>query len=272
MAVLSEQLDEVEIHGFAGVEEKEVMSAGLAHQEASKAEELAVNVTQEYFSEADKVILVNEEKFPDAISAATISQGNYPILYRFLWISYADKIGASVLLSKIDRLMKDFGTQKVTIIGGKVSVSEAVEEQLKNLGIKAENIERIAGETRYDGSALVAEKIGTALETIFIASSERFKEALISTPLAQQFDAPILLMRRARTVREVKAYLAGSTSIAAGQLKHIYINSRLVDPSVESAQTSSFEHLPHFVSLDPAEYSKLCLLYRRRCFLSEQLH
>lgn len=69
MAVLSEQLDEVEIHGFAGVEEKEVMSVGLAHQEASKAEELAVDVTQEYFSEADKVILVNEEKFPDAISA-----------------------------------------------------------------------------------------------------------------------------------------------------------------------------------------------------------
>ena len=41
----------------------------------------AVNVQRHYFANTNKVILVNDNAYPDAISATNVSMGKYPLLY-----------------------------------------------------------------------------------------------------------------------------------------------------------------------------------------------
>ena len=271
-------------------------------------EEVAINVAKDHFKEAEKVIIVNQDMFPDSISATNISQGEYPVLYtragqlgsktfnylgdmtnlkeiyllggttsindsivtqltdrfgstvditridgkdRFeantnairkgyadedgnvikhdhvviatgeiytdalYGVSFANSIDAPIVLSKTDRLvdstiqlLKDMGTSKITIIGGTNSVNHSIFDQLVSGGFRPQSIERIAGETRYDGSVEVARETFTeGPVNVLIASGDVHTDALVSAPLAQKLNGPIILVRKDSTVDEVKAYL-----------------------------------------------------------------
>lgn len=114
-------------------------------------------------------------------------------------------------------LLKDLGVKQATIIGGVNSVTKDVEAQLKALGITVNP--RIAGKTRYDGSVQVAKSSYKQPSTLLIASGDTFTDALVSAPLAQKLDVPILLVRKDSMVDEVRAYLESH----AGSIETIYI-------------------------------------------------
>ncbi|MFV8808388.1 leucine-rich repeat protein [Aerococcus urinaeequi] len=274
--------------------------------DGSNREAVAVNVAKSHFSDSKKVILVNRDKFPDAISATNISQGLYPVLYtragkvdqatidqlkkmplneiyilggvnsvedkvvsqlnqstgvkvtrisgrdRYVvntnaiqkqyttkehvviasgeiytdalyGVSYANTIDSPVVLSKNNgltttsiELLKTLGAKRATLIGGVSTLTQSVESQLTSLGII---FDRIAGANRYNGSAQVAAASYKEPENVVVASGEVFSDALVSAPLAQKLDTPILLVRKDRVDVAVSQYISDKKMT----IKNIYI-------------------------------------------------
>lgn len=298
---------------------EETVTPNVVRYEGRSREDVAERVASAQFKDSNKVIIVNREKFPDAISATNISQGAYPVLYTrtenvsdstlklletmtldeiyvlggelsvnnsvikqleeatdvkvtriagrnrydanvsaveeyfdaashvviasgevysdaLYGVSFANTIDAPVVLSNTSvlqastvELLEKLGTKTATIIGGALTVTEDVENQLEELGIEHS---RIAGRNRYIGSAEVASVAYDNPENIVIASGEVFSDALVSAPLAQKLNAPILLVRENRMEEVVEQYLA---SIRVG-LDNVYIQGGplTIRPAVEN--------------------------------------
>lgn len=308
-------------------------SINVRRFEGLNREHVAELVAEEHFSNSNKVILVNRNKFPDAISATNISQGQYPVLYtregyvnqetietlqamplneiyilggkssindsvakqlkdatgvkvtrisgenRYVansnavranfkqnnhvviasgevyadalyGVSYANTIDAPVILTRQNRLesstinlLKELKVNRVTIIGGPVTVTTAVEDQLNQLGISHQ---RIAGKNRYIGSAEVAAASYNNPENVIIASGEVFSDALVSAPLAQKLNAPILLVRKNRMENSVETYLLNNaTSINNIYIQggHLTIQNSLMNPILERVQDQKEKEL-----------------------------
>lgn len=285
---------------------EETVTPNIIRYEGRSRENVAESVAKAHFKDSKKVIIVNREKFPDAISATNISQGEYPVLYTregsvsdstmellesmtldeiyvlggelsvnksvvkqleeatnvkvtrvagrsrydanvsaveekftsakhvviasgevysdaLYGVSYANTIDAPVILTNTNQLqastvelLKELGAESATIIGGPLTVTEAVEDQLEELEIE---YERISGRNRYTGSAEVANEAYDNPEHVVVASGEVFSDALVSAPLAQKLDAPILLVRKDRMENVVENYL---TSVRVN-LENVYI-------------------------------------------------
>ncbi len=278
----------------------------IIRHEGERRENVAENVAKTHFGDSNKIILVNREKFPDAISATNISQGRYPVLYthkghvsestlnliqsmaldeiyllggelsintavvnqlknatgvkvtridgknRYVanvnaisthfnqknhvviasgqvyadalyGVSYANTIDAPIVLTRKNyldletiELLRDLNASHATIIGGPATVTSAVEDQLSQLRMTHD---RIAGQNRYAGSAEVALASYTNLENLVVASGEVFPDALVSAPLAQKLNAPILLVRSNQINSIVKSYIKNSLPM----INNIYI-------------------------------------------------
>ncbi len=289
----------------------------IQRYEGYSRDNVAENVAKAHFKDSKKVILVNREKFPDAISATNISQGRYPVLYThqghvsegtiqliqsmpldeifilggelsvkqsvidqlesatnakvtrvagrsrydanvsavrenfsqknhvviasgevyadaLYGVSYANTIEAPVILTNANQLapssvelLTDLQVKKATIIGGPLTVTAEVEKQLNQLGISSD---RIAGRNRYIGSAEVASASYQTPSDLVIASGESFSDALVSAPLAQKLDAPILLVRSNRMEPLVEKYITGNLPT----IQNIYIQGgpRTIEPSL----------------------------------------
>lgn len=279
------------------VHAEEDTTLNIHRHDGYSRDNVAENVAKAHFHDSNKVIIVNREKFPDAISATNISQGRYPVLYsheRYVTdktieliqsmaldeiyvlggelsinqsvvnqlknkigvkitrvegrsrydanvsavranftqknhvviasgevysdalygVSFANTIDAPVVLTKTNRLepstvelLKELNVSHATIIGGPLTVNTNVENQLSQLGIVHD---RIAGRNRYIGSAEVAAVSYPNPKNIIIASGEIFSDALVSAPLAQKLNAPILLVRSNRMENVVENYITTS--------------------------------------------------------------
>ena len=77
-------------------------------------------------------------------------------------------------------------TGKVTIIGGKGAVSEAIEAEL--------NAERICGESRYETSTEVAHRYFPAPNAVLMAYGNDYPDGLCGGSLAAVIDAPMILV------------------------------------------------------------------------------
>lgn len=163
--------------------------AGYSRYDANVA---AIN---ENYTKNDHVVIASGEVYSDALYG----------------VSYANNDDAPVVLTKKNQLekstiemIKKLGVKRATIIGGTLTVTKKVEDQLKGLGISHD---RIAGRNRYIGSAEVARYSTGNHNNVVIASGEVFTDALISAPLAQKLDAPILLVKSNEISTDVKHFL-----------------------------------------------------------------
>lgn len=305
------------------VHAEENTSLNIHRHDGYSRDNVAENVAKAHFHDSNKVIIVNRDKFSDAISATNISQGRYPVLYShegyvtdetieliqsmaldeiyilggelsinqsvvnqlknrigvkitrvegrsrydanvsavranfvqrnhvviasgevysdaLYGVSFANTIDAPVILTKTNRLepstielLKELNVSHATIIGGPLTVNANVEKQLKQLGIA---YDRIAGRNRYIGSAEVAAVSYSNPKNIIIASGEIFSDALVSAPLAQKLNAPILLVRSDRMENVVENYITDSlpniesVNILGGSLT---INHSLLQPILQ---------------------------------------
>jgi len=83
--------------------------------------------------------------------------------------------------------------ERIVIAGGAVAVGAAVERQLREL---APVVERLAGEDRYETSALTALfGFPDGADRVYIATGAAFPDALSGGALAGADDAPLLLVR-----------------------------------------------------------------------------
>ena len=142
----------------------------------------AVNVQRHYFANTNKVILVNDNAYPDAISATNVSMGKYPLLY-------TGKNSLSVeTKSALDKMFLD----EIYLMGGANTISKKVENKLRK-NFPHAKITRIMGNNRYDTSAESARTRANTTNLIFAAGTN-YADALYATSLAAHQNAPILLV------------------------------------------------------------------------------
>ena len=102
------------------------------------------------------------------------------------------------------KAIKDWGIEKVTIIGGKTQVSETIEEKLQNSGLK---VDRLAGRTRVDTALEVAKAVNSDPDKVIFANKTAYPDALIAPYLSKTEQAPIMLIDKDEASVSVKQYL-----------------------------------------------------------------
>ncbi len=152
------------------------------------------------------------------IAGAVSSKSGYAVIAS--GTNYADALAgvplataleAPILLSSKDSLdsktLNTIKTRKVTkviILGGNVAISNKVVNQLKKLGIKAANIERIAGNDRYQTAVKIAQKLVKVTkknpENVFFVSANGFADALSISSVAAVSKSPILYINQQGTL------------------------------------------------------------------------
>lgn len=98
-------------------------------------------------NETDEVFLVGGNAFADPLALSTLSDcRNTPVLMT---------TDANTLPKTVADKLKSINPARVTIVGGELSVSPAVEEAVQK-AVKGAKVTRVAGETRYDTSYDIA--------------------------------------------------------------------------------------------------------------------
>ena len=159
--------------------------------------ESAAQISREQFTNAKKVIVVNSQKYADALSATTLSDGRYSILY-----TEKDTLPTATR-NEIQRL----NPIEVYLLGGKQSISDGLENILKKY---ANKVTRIAGKDRYETSAKVAAM--SDKKNIVIASGENFSDPLYASSYAYSNNAKILLSSGKTLSRQTRDYLLRNKS------------------------------------------------------------
>ena len=143
-----------------------------------------------------KAILVDGTNFPDAIAMTSMAvEQGLPIL-----LTEPEKINKTV-----DKAVKDWGLEKVTIGGGKASVSENIENALK----EKVKVDRISGSDRYETSVLVAKEVYKNPTHIVLASGELFSDSIVGVPYAVKNKYPLVLSRGKDVPKVVREYIVG---------------------------------------------------------------
>lgn len=147
----------------------------------------AARISQSAYSRADHVFIANGDKFADALTGTPLAAlHNAPLL-----LSYEDRLPEATL-NEINRL----AAGRITLLGGRASISQSVENYLRGLGL---TVNRIGGANRYEQAALVAEEIlrlkNVSRSDFFIASGDVFPDALSIASVAAAKKLPILLTR-----------------------------------------------------------------------------
>lgn len=153
----------------------------------------SMKISQNFNSKSGYAILVSGENFPDALCACPLSKKyDAPII-----LTTEDKLDA-----KAAEQLKSYNVSKVFIIGK--SISEDVENSIKNMGI---TYERIGGMDRYETSMLVANYVGIK-DRVVVVSGESYPDALSIAPIAAIMDLPIILVSKDYLPDSVKSGLA----------------------------------------------------------------
>jgi putative cell wall-binding protein len=147
----------------------------------------AIATSQEYFSgEATAVVIATGENWPDALCAAPLAQAaGGPLL-----LNPSNSSLINPVLNEILRL----NPASAYICGGTGALWTDVDQQLANEGIA---VTRLAGATRYETAALIAEEVETIaaedVEEYFVATGADFPDALGASSIAAKQNMPILL-------------------------------------------------------------------------------
>ena len=158
----------------------------------------AVEGSKNEFTEAQSVVLVTGENFPDALCATPLAKkNNGPIL-----LARKDKLDVEVL-NEIKRLK----ATKVFIIGGPQVISSDIEKTLRNMKLTTD---RIYGSNRYETSVKIAERLGSPKEVV-VATGEGFADGLSIAPYAGSKQIPILLTEKEAIPKSVATYMSGKS-------------------------------------------------------------
>ncbi|MDU5200830.1 cell wall-binding repeat-containing protein [Finegoldia magna] len=180
--------------------ENQIKQLGIKQQRVAGADrfETSVKLGEQVRANSNnkkEIILVNGFNNIDALTAGSL----------------ASKLNIPVLLTENGQLnettkkaIKDWGIEKVTIIGGKTQVSETIEEKLQNSGLK---VDRLAGRTRVDTALEVAKAVNSDPDKVIFANKTAYPDALIAPYLSKTEQAPIMLIDKDEASVSVKQYL-----------------------------------------------------------------
>ena len=180
--------------------EDQIKQLGIKQQRISGADrfETAVKLGEQVRANSTnkkEIILVNGFNNIDALTAGSLaSKLNIPIL-----LTQSDQLNETT-----KKAIKEWGIEKVTIIGGKTQVSETIKETLQNEGLK---VDRLAGKTRVDTALEVAKAVNETPDKVIFANKTAYPDALLAPYLSKAKDAPIVLIGNYEASVSVKQYL-----------------------------------------------------------------
>lgn len=141
--------------------------------------ETAVEISNTDWDSADTVVLANSAIFADALAGIPLASSlDAPILLT----------GGKTLESNVLAQIEKLNAKKVIILGGSVAISNNIQNQLA----KKYSVERIAGETRYETSALIAKRLSAKPEEVIGVTGENFADAISVGPYAAITKTPII--------------------------------------------------------------------------------
>jgi putative cell wall-binding protein len=157
----------------------------------------AAAIANSGWKQSDYAILAYGENYPDALSAAPL----------------ASKYDAPILLTKSNSLPEvtkqaliNLQVKKIFIIGGTGVIANSIESELESMGIKENNLNRIAGKDRYETAILVARQIANYGQ-LFVVIGEDYPDALSIAPIAALKQYPIILVPKDVVPDCVKDYV-----------------------------------------------------------------
>lgn len=182
----------------------------------------AIEVSKKYYEKANTVIIARSDEYPDSLTASPL----------------AKKLNAPILLTSKNELeepvkaeLKRLKATNIIIVGGVNSISTKVEKSLRQYD---KDIERIAGRSRYETSAAIAERLLklSKKQTAIIASGENFADALTAGAYAAKQEYPILLVQKTTVDTQITKVL------------NKYINKTIIAGGVNSVSEKVKKDLP----------------------------
>ena len=152
----------------------------------------AVEISKKGWSSADVVFLARDDGYADALAGVPLAYAyDSPIL-----LTASGQLNSSTLSEIIS-----LGASKVVILGGEVAVSKGVEEALYTHMPSGFEVERIAGEDRYDTARKIAMALAeknevSSFDTAVLVYGGNFPDALSVASHAAVNGYPILLTQR----------------------------------------------------------------------------
>lgn len=166
------------------------------------------------FQEGDSktVIITTGYDFPDALSVGPLASAyGAPILLAGPNGKLSDQVKV-----EISRL----GAENAILVGGKGVVSEDVVVQLAELGMSANNVERLSGKSRFDTNIEIVnhlrDEVGFAGTGVFLATGMTYADALSAASVAGDMGMPIVLTDGKTLTDEAKEILTGEQVFVLG--------------------------------------------------------
>lgn len=179
-------------------------------------------------SGASTVVVASGETFPDALAGSPLATSKRaPLL-----LTKKKSLPAPVAAE-----LKRLKPKNILVLGGPLAITDSTVNKLKSYG----TVKRVAGKNLYETSTEIAGSWSTA-PTVFVATGERFEDAMSLAAVASGRKAPMLLTKRssvpATTLKQLKrlkpsrVYLAGGplaiSATAEGQLRRAVPNAKVV--------------------------------------------
>ncbi|WP_066175642.1 cell wall-binding repeat-containing protein [Bacillus marinisedimentorum] len=166
----------------------------------------AAEISQQGWDNSQTVVIARGDSFPDALAGTPLAHSLHaPIL-----LTEQSKLSTATK-NEIVRL----GATKAIILGGKNAITQQVEIDLQNINVK--NIERIAGNGRFETARKIAGRVNQNPEKAVIVYGYNFPDALAIASYAAQNGYPILLTDKDKLPYHTKEALKGvESTIAVG--------------------------------------------------------
>ncbi len=166
--------------------EKQVKGLGVTAERIGGANRYETNLMiNERLDHVEGVFVANGLSYADALASSPIaSASDWAIL-----LTDKKELSAEAL-----SYVKG---QDTAILGGEAVISSNLEEQLKNSN--GSNVKRLAGETRYETLAAILDEYNDEMvsDTVLLSIGQDFPDALVSSSLAVQTGAPLILVHDA---------------------------------------------------------------------------
>ena len=144
--------------------------------------ETNATLMQKTYATAKRAFLVSGENFADGLSVVPITlQQETPLL-----LTQAKNVPNAT-----KQVMTELGVTEVVIVGGKLAISEAVEQELTEMDV---TVSRIDGATRYQTNINLYREFGELEATgAILACGERYMDALCGGYYAYRLAQPMIL-------------------------------------------------------------------------------
>jgi hypothetical protein len=159
-------------------------------------------------------------------------------------VAFAKSLGAPILLTERGELpeltldaLKKLNPARIIIVGGKVAISEEVEETLRSIA----PTERIWGPTRYETAVELAKKLDP--EVIIVTDGENPSPEVAI--IAERYNAPILYVKKREVPEAVRKYIVKHKKTSEG--KKVTIITAGLEEGV-STEIQGLYVLPEFLT------------------------